>query len=345
MARKRRLNPAARWLGVVRWGLAAALLVLFANATADEVRPGYLQLTQVDGEIYDVFWKVPARGGGLRLSLSVVFDKDTRQLGEPTSAFVDGAYISRWQISRSGGLAGARVEIEGLRQTGTEVLVHIAYLDGTAITHRIAPDEPVYRVEARASWWQIVTTYLVLGIEHILFGIDHLLFVFALLLLVRQLSKLVATITAFTVAHSVTLILASLGLLRLPLPPVEACIALSIAFVATEIIRERQGQPGITARFPWLAAFAFGLLHGLGFAAALAAIGLPQNARIPALLVFNIGVEIGQLMFVAAVLLAWRVLGRVLIRNIPHWLEPLPAYSIGALASFWVFERAAVFWT
>jgi len=344
MARIARRSIIERIWHAARRGLMACLLVICGSAAADEIRPAYLQLTQVDAELFDVFWRVPTSGGERGPVLNLIFDEATRPVTQPLTAFVDGAQLRRWRIARPSGLAGARLEIEGLRQAGNEVLVQVEYLDGAAVTHRITPAAPYYLVEAQASWWQIIRTYFVLGVEHILFGIDHLLFVFALLLLVRELPKLVATITAFTVAHSITLICASLGLLRVPVPPVEACIALSIAFVATEIIRERQGQPGVTARFPWLAAFAFGLLHGLGFAAALAAIGLPQNALVSALLVFNLGVEIGQLLFVFAILSAWHFLGRLLAGKIPGWLEPLPAYSIGGLASFWVFERAAAFW-
>jgi HupE / UreJ protein len=182
--------------------------------------------------------------------------------------------------------------------------------------------------------------YLVLGVEHILLGIDHLLFVLGLLLIVRGPWQLFKTITAFTLAHSLTLALATFGVVTLPPRPVDAAIALSIVFLAAEILRGRQGRVGLTHRFPWLVAFGFGLLHGLGFAGALAEVGLPAAEVPAALLFFNLGVEIGQLMFVAAVLsLRWAA--RSLQLGWPAWAEVLPAYAIGTLACFWLMERLA----
>jgi hydrogenase/urease accessory protein HupE len=188
----------------------------------------------------------------------------------------------------------------------------------------------------------VARTYLALGVEHILTGFDHLLFVLALLLIVKSARRIVATVTAFTVAHSLTLAAATLGFVHLPQPPVEAAIALSIAFVAAEIVHGLDGRPGLTARAPWLVAFAFGLLHGLGFAGALAEIGLPQSAIPLALLCFNLGVELGQLAFVVA-LLACLALARRARIPWPRAARPLPAYAIGALAMFWVIERVAAF--
>jgi hydrogenase/urease accessory protein HupE len=180
--------------------------------------------------------------------------------------------------------------------------------------------------------------YLGLGIEHILIGLDHLLFVLGLLLLVSGPWMLIKTITAFTVAHSITLALATLGLVTVPSRPVDAAIALSIVFLGAEILRARQGRPGLAARAPWVVAFAFGLLHGLGFAGALTQLGLPPGEIPQALLFFNLGVEIGQLMFVAAFLaLAWAL--RTLQVAWPRWSEPLPAYAIGTVAAFWFIER------
>ena len=195
----------------------------------------------------------------------------------------------------------------------------------------------------RASSGSVADTarrYLALGVEHILLGIDHLLFVLGLLLIVRGPWMLIKTVTAFTIAHSLTLALATLGLVEVPSRPVEAAIALSIVFLAVEILRARRGRIGLTHRFPWLIAFAFGLLHGLGFAGALAEIGLPAGEIPPALLFFNLGVEIGQLMFIAAV---WSVrwAARRLEVAWPAWVEPLPAYAIGTVASFWLIERVS----
>ena len=190
----------------------------------------------------------------------------------------------------------------------------------------------------------MIATYTGLGIGHILTGVDHLLFVLALVLIVRGRRRLLLTITAFTIAHSITLALATLGVVRIAGPPVEATIALSIVFVASEILRLRQGREGIAVRKPWVIAFAFGLLHGLGFAGALAEVGLPQNSIPLALLFFNVGVEIGQLIFIAVVL-AFAAIARRVLRNHDEWTVALPAYLIGSVASFWVFERIAAFWT
>jgi hydrogenase/urease accessory protein HupE len=182
----------------------------------------------------------------------------------------------------------------------------------------------------------------VLGVEHILAGIDHLLFVLSLLLIVRGFKRIVATITAFTIAHSLTLAAATLGLVDIPGPPVEAAIALSIVFVASEVVRGSRGKPGLTAHAPWVVAFGFGLLHGFGFAGALAEVGLPQKAIPLALLTFNVGVEIGQLLFVVAMLAAGSVLSRLPLR-MPQWGARVAPYAIGTVAMFWVAERVATF--
>ena len=184
---------------------------------------------------------------------------------------------------------------------------------------------------------------VVLGVEHILLGIDHLLFVLALLLVVKGWRKLIGTITAFTIAHSITLVLATLDLVHIPGPPVEAVIALSIVFVAAEIIRSRQGKPGLTERWPWVVAFTFGLLHGFGFAGALSEVGLPQTSIPIALLMFNVGVEAGQLLFVSAMLVVYLASSRIPIK-VPEWGWRLPPYAIGSIAAFWMVERIVGFW-
>ena len=201
---------------------------------------------------------------------------------------------------------------------------------------------PRATIPAGQSAWAVAATYLKLGVEHILLGVDHLLFVLALILIARNTRELIKAITAFTVAHSITLAGATLGFVHVPPKPVEAAIALSIAFVALEIVRARDGEPGIAARAPWLVAFAFGLLHGFGFAGALSEIGLPAGHIPVALLFFNVGVEIGQLLFVAVVL-SLAALVRLVRRPLPHWAGLVPPYLIGSLAMFWVIQRVSVF--
>lgn len=311
-------------------------------ALAHEVRPAYLELRETAPEIYDVLWKVPARGENLRLALYVRFPADARDATEPRALFTEAAYVERWRIHRPGGLAGQDVTIEGLTATKVDALIRVTDLEGVTQTTRATPDSPTVTIAATASRWQVAGTYLVLGVEHILLGIDHLLFVLALVLLVRGWRKLVATITAFTVAHSITLALATLGFVHVPGPPVEACIALSIVFVAAEIIHSRQGRPGLTDRAPWVVAFTFGLLHGLGFAGALSEVGLPQHAIPIALLFFNVGVELGQLAFVVVVL-GVLAAARRLPPRVPAWGWRVAPYAIGSVAMFWVLERTAGF--
>jgi hydrogenase/urease accessory protein HupE len=228
------------------------------------------------------------------------------------------------------------------------VLLRVAYLDGSASNRRLTPEAATVTIPSRPSALEVVRTYLVLGVEHILLGIDHLLFVLALLLLVRGIGRLVATVTAFTVAHSITLGAATLGFVHVPSAPVEAVIALSILFLASELARRSVG-PGaaaganLTTRFPWVVAFAFGLLHGFGFAGALSEIGMPQEAVPLALLFFNVGVELGQLLFIAAVF-GFAAIVRWSAVRVPLVWQPAVAYGVGSVAAFWVVERTfAVF--
>ena len=324
--------------------LLALLLACAAwSAHADIFRPAYLELRELGADRYDVMWKVPAQGDA-RLAVEVVFPPGTTQLAPPQGRFGDGAYVERWRVGRTGGLAGQTLAIEGIAGGVTDVIVRVERQDGTSQVERLLPQRPQFTVQAATGTVQIAGSYLVLGVEHILGGVDHLLFVLALLLIVRGGKRIVATITAFTVAHSLTLAAATLGWVHVPGPPVEAMIALSIVFVAAEVVHGLRGRPGVTARAPWLVAFTFGLLHGFGFAGALAEVGLPQTAIPVALLMFNVGVEIGQLLFVASMLVARALLAR-LPAPLPRWTVPLPAYVIGTVAMFWVVERVGAFWS
>ena len=332
-----------------RLAVALALLPLhFApcgRALAHEVRPAYLELRQSAPETWDVMWRVPALGEDLRLGLYVELPAGAVILTEPQAVQRDNAYEERWSFQRPGGLAGQIIRIAGLSATSTDVLVRITRLDGSTQSARVLPKSPSFVVESSPHPLSVARTYLVLGVEHIWLGVDHLLFVLGLLLVVggRRL-RLVKTITAFTVAHSITLALATLGFVHVPSAPVEAVIALSIMFVAAEALHARAGRPGLTARTPWIVAFVFGLLHGFGFASALAQVGLPQTAIPLALVLFNVGVELGQLAFVAlmlglAVLLQrWRWRERW-----PAWVDAVPPYAIGGCAAYWTLERVASF--
>ena len=327
--------------------LLTLALTLFAlglapSVTAHEVRPGYLEIREADAETFHVLWKVPARED-MRLAIHARFPESCRRVAEVTRFMAADSYNERSTLACAGGLTGRTITIDGLVATLTDVLVRLEREDGSTQVVRLTASTPSFVVEAAPSWLQVATTYLNLGVEHILFGIDHLLFVLALLILVRGGQRLVATVTAFTAAHSLTLGVATLGFVQVPQRPVEAVIALSILFVATEIVHGRQGRPGLTERWPWLVAFVFGLLHGFGFAGALSEVGLPQQAIPLALLFFNVGVELGQLLFIAAVLCVVALARRVTVRQ-PVWTWRLAPYSIGSLAACWTVERVAGFW-
>ena len=322
--------------------LFLALAIFPSLAGAHEMRPAYLEIRESAPDTYDVLWKVPALGEGIRMGLYLRFADDVDTVTEPVAGYTSGAHMQRMRIRRDGGLTGTTVTIDGLDATFTDVLLRLERIDGTSVTHRLTPAAPSYVIEADPGRGQVAWTYFVLGVEHILSGIDHLLFVLALLMVVVGWRKLVGTITAFTVAHSITLALAALGFVHVPGKPVEAIIALSIVFVAAEIVRGRMGNPGLTARLPWIVAFTFGLLHGFGFAGALSEIGLPQSAIPLALFTFNVGVEAGQLLFVAAVL-AFYLLARRIQLTPPEWAWRVPTYAIGGIAAYWMIERVAAF--
>lgn len=311
-------------------------------AWADELRPSYLQLKEISTNTLDVQWRVPSGSGSDRFGLSVRFDEQSENLNTIVDNHRDDVNVQRWQVRRASGLSGIKIHIDGLIGTNLEVIARIEYLDGAVLTHRFTPVAPSFQVKDKPSILNTIWTYFGLGVEHILFGMDHLLFVLALLLMVRGLHNVVLTITAFTISHSITLIVAALGWVKIPVVPIEACIALSIVFVAIEIIHGLQGRQGITQRRPWLVAFFFGLLHGLGFAAALTEIGLPQNAILIALLIFNVGVEVGQLIFVFSVFSVWLALKPLLLKRQALYIK-ISAYGIGSLASFWLIERLANF--
>ena len=333
------------------WLLLFSGFPLFAH----EVRPAYLELHQTGAATYDVLWKVPGQGEDLRLGLYVQLPEICSNLTQPRGAFAANAYTERWSVQCAGGLSGGTIRIAGLSATLTDVLVRIERVEGSSQIIRLTPSVPSFVVEAAPSRMEIVRTYLILGIEHILTGVDHLLFVLGLLLLVRGYGKLVKTVSAFTVAHSVTLALATLGFVHVPSPPVEAVIALSIVFIAKEILRSRgrssSTQPSLTERQPWLVAFSFGLLHGLGFAGGLSEAGLPEGHIPLALVLFSIGVEVGHFSFIAAVF-ALMAFGRwTLIRmrfspvrpQFLSWLRLMPPYAIGGMAMFWLIDRLAAF--
>lgn len=362
-----------------RWLVFALLLLAASWADAHEVRPAYLELTERAPGEFDVLWKLPALGGAPLageeiphelpaadasaptktmpcgcpaptaaqlargvLAIHPTLPKDAEIVVPPRVERLHGAELRRWTIRVPRGLEGWEVRVHGLESTMVDVLVRIALADGRVVSRLLRPDAPSFTFTAETAG-PAAGGYFVLGVEHILFGIDHLLFVFALVIIVRGVGLLVKTITAFTIAHSITLALATIGVVHIPSAPVEAVIALSIVFVAAEIVRSQRGRHGLTERAPWLVAGLFGLLHGFGFAGALSEVGLPQNDIPLALLFFNVGVEAGQLAFVAVVLAIIALLRRTTV-TFPRWTSLVPPYAVGSLAMFWVIERTAAIW-
>lgn len=318
------------------------LFVLFTlKGWSHEIRPAYLQIIQTDENTYEVFWKVPSMGDAVP-KIQPVFHPSffVEILKNPNQ--IPGSVIYSYRISSDDGLPGTILTIEGLNKTLIDVLVNITYSNGEKVTFMLQPDKDSNIIPGESSTYDIVKTYTKLGIEHILLGIDHLLFVLALIIITKGKWRILKTITAFTIAHSITLSLAALGYVNFPTAPVEAVIALSIVFLAVEIVKNIKGKQTLTSKKPWLVAFTFGLLHGFGFAGALSAIGLPQQDIPWALAFFNVGVEIGQIAFVLVVLVFIKLLSYK--KDWPVFIKKIPAYAIGSVAAFWMIERVLRFW-
>jgi len=318
---------------------------LAAGALAHESRPAYLEITETTPHRYEVTWRTPLLSG-MRLPVVLRFPDSVRNITEPyTREFAD-SLVERRVIEVADGLAGKRIEFVGLQATIADVLVRVQRLNGDHSTTLVRPSRPWVEIAVARGPMAVAGAYLMHGIEHILLGFDHLLFVLALILIVRSGRVLLLTVTAFTIAHSITLSLATLGLVRVPGPPVEAVIALSILLLACEIIRMQNGEASLTARWPWVVAFTFGLLHGFGFAGALTQIGLPHGDVPLALFAFNVGVEFGQLIFIGAVLGALMLARRVgLTPAFADRALVVATYAIGSLAAFWFIERMTGFFT
>ena len=311
---------------------------------AHEIRPALLNITEREPGYFDITWKVPAIGD-MVLGIRPMLPKNMVAVGQSTTNILPGTVIEYAIYKLEGdGIAGERIFIDGLSTVQIDVMVQIQLLDGTFYSALLQPHTPEYIIPDAGTKATISWAYTRMGIEHILGGIDHLLFVLALLLLVPDRWKLFKTITAFTVAHSITLGLSALGLVNVPSAPTEAIIALSIVFLAVEVIESYRGKSSFTEKNPWIVAMIFGLFHGLGFAGALSEIGLPQNEIPLALLTFNIGVEIGQILFVVIMLFLIYLLKRI-GQKWPKWLLYAPPYAIGTISAFWVIQRTVSFFS
>jgi hydrogenase/urease accessory protein HupE len=329
----------ARWAGIV------ALVWVFmgpSRCAAHEVRPAYLGITQSGPDTVDIIFKQPTMGTQLLRLTPRISNLDLA--ATPTEEYATNSFlVRRWAGVRAAPetFDGATIRIDGLEYSITDALVQVNLTRGDAYQAILHPKSPGVPVHIDGAGHLAVPTYLLLGIEHILTGFDHLSFVLGLLLLVKSRKKLIQTITAFTIAHSITLGCAALGWVHVNPAVIEALVAFSIVFVALEVLRSYRGEHGLTVRYPWLIAGSFGLLHGFAFAGSLAQIGLPEHNIPLSLFLFNVGVEVGQLLFVAAALAVKALLER-LPRRFPDWAHLVPPYAIGSLASFWVLQRLSV---
>ncbi len=319
-----------------RW-LVALLLLVSGAVSADELRPGYIEFTQKNAVTWSLVWKAPFRGG-VTPATQPILPTGCVVIGTPLRSVTALALTTTTAIHCSGPVMGETIGLAAFGASQTDVLVRVAPLGRPVQALRLTAAAPMAEIRAKPGRWQIARTYFVTGVDHILTGYDHLLFVVSLVLLLPGIGTIAKAVTAFTVAHSITLIGTTLGLLGLPQRPVEALIALSIIFLAVEIIKKDPRQPRLSERIPWVVAFIFGLLHGFGFAGALKEIGLPESDVPTALLTFNLGVEAGQLIIVAASLAVLTAIRRLA----PIWLSSMvrgTTYAIGVTASYWFMAR------
>lgn len=321
---------------MIRWLLAVFILVFgWAGAAhAHEVRPSYLHLNEVAPAQFEAVWKQPVLEGK-RLRIKPVFDGNCEESG-PRDIRANGRTAAE-SFRVSCALLSGEIRLEGLERTLTDAFIRIDYLDGEQKSGVIKADNPVFNLsEAKAAK---ASAYVKIGLDHIIFGWDHLLFVIGLVMLVSR-RQIIGVATAFTAAHSLTLALAAFGLLSLPTRPVEILIAMSIVLLALEIVRKNKGQSSLAIRKPFLISFVIGLIHGCGFASALSEIGLPKGTELLALLFFNIGVELGQIGVILALLaLVWGLLKSNWVRQ--SQIEYAAAYAIGITGMFWAVQRLA----
>ena len=314
-------------------------IFFLSSVLADEIRPAFLELTQENETSYKVLWKKPSQGEAKRaLKLEPLFPKSAKIIGVKKITKTLSATLESYVLEESGALINQPITIQGLEATSSDVLVRVHYMDGETEFIRVLPESPSFTLTHESGFFNMASTYFILGVEHILEGFDHLLFVLVLLLLVGNIRVLIWTITAFTLAHTITLMMASLDMIYFSSRAVEATIALSIVFVAAEVIYAMRGRAHMTKKYPWVIAFGFGLIHGLGFAGALKEIGLPQNEIVPSLIFFNVGVEVGQLLFVASVIAVGWVF-KSLANKYLYTAKMVVSYIIGITATVWLLQR------
>ena len=323
------------------FGIAVCVLLSASSASAHEARPAYLELKETAPGRFTVLWRTPVLAG-MRLPVALALPDEVKNMSEPNVQELADSVVERRLVnSGPNGLSGKRIEFPGLQLTIADVLVRVEMLDGRKWTRIVHPSQPWIEIAASQTWLGVAGTYIVQGIRHILFGADHMLFVLGLLLIVKDRWMLLKTVTAFTVAHSITLAIATMGYVDVPVVPLNAAIALSILFLGPEIVRSWRGESSFTIRNPWVVAFAFGLLHGFGFATALTSAGLPRQELPSALVSFNVGVELGQLGLIALILALERSFRALEVRW-PRWAQALPGYTVGSLGAFWTVQRISL---
>lgn len=319
--------------------LLASLLLLCGAlpAAADTLRPGYVEFTQVTARDWHLIWRLPVQAD-LTPHIRPALPSGCTIAQAPERQMTSAALVSRARVHCAGSVAGGRIGMRGLELAQTDIIVRVAPQGRPVQTLRLSPAQPMATIAAKPGRWQVATSYFWVGVEHIVFGYDHLLFVLAFVLLLDGVWRVAAAVTAFTVAHSLTLVGTTLGFIGLPAAPVESVIALSIMFLAVEILKKTPGAPRLSERAPWIVAFAFGLLHGFGFAGALSAIGLPEGEVPMALFAFNVGVEAGQIVIVLSAAAMLALLRRfAAVAQTP--VVRLCAYAIGTIAGVWFVER------
>ncbi|OED48145.1 hypothetical protein ACH42_02545 [Endozoicomonas sp. (ex Bugula neritina AB1)] len=323
--------------------LLLLLLTLFGvgqQALADDMRPTSLSIQAESKTEFQIVFKVPTLGTKV-IKLDVVFDKDTKEASAKNSYYSAGSYVQTWKVKRETGMAGMTVTVKGMGRNSTDVLLRIADSEGKNQTTVINAEKPVFEVPENMEGKGAFLTYMNIGIEHILVGLDHLLFVSCLIFVSATAKTLLQTITGFTLAHSITLVLVTTFNLNLPIPPVEAVIALSIIFLAWEIAKDKKDS--LSLKYPVLVSSSFGLLHGFGFATVLGDIGLPEGARFTALAAFNVGVEIGQILFVGVLCSLFILLAKISERFTKARMRLTVSYGCGIIATVWFIERLQVF--
>ncbi len=329
-----------RAVSLALWIAVAAFAGAAGPASAHRLAPSLLAVEEsADGSL-EVLFKTPRmRPSGVDIEPEL--PPHCTNDGDPRAELDESSVTLTWTATcEDGGLVGARFGVAGLAASGTNALLRIGLADGRRVQAVLHSGAPSLVVPERPSAWTVFRDYLRLGAGHIASGFDHLLFVFGLLLLADTARRLVATVTSFTLGHSVTLSLAALGIVRFPSALIEAVIAATILLLALELARPDASPDTALRRRPWLVAFGFGLLHGFGFAGALSEIGLPEQEIPMALFSFNVGIELGQLAFVALVL-AVRAVVAPRLAAAPGWLLRAPVTAMGALAVYWCLDRTA----